>query len=106
MASVLLKMICIDLHELLPLNRKITFGIDRLYRAYRDTRTAIDALHRVDVEHRCRIPFDLIFSRMDAIYRAGINTGSVFSPHTRLCNDVCHWVSFTKLVVALTLRGY
>ena len=70
--------------ESLPLTWDIVFVIDRLDRTYRLTRTTIDTLIGLDVEH----PLALIY----AIDRTLLDTGLVFDVDTWFCDDVCHEV--------------
>jgi hypothetical protein len=70
--------------ESLPLTWDIVLVIDRLDRTYRLTRTTIDTLIGLDVEH----PLALIY----AIDRTLLDTGLVFDVDTWFCDDVCHEV--------------
>ena len=66
----------------LPLRGYIDIGINRLDRAFRQARFAVDARARIDVEHR------LILK--EAIARTNCHTVSVFAIATRLRNDKSH----------------
>src|SRR5262249_36378526 len=51
-ARVVLEELLVDICVLLPLGRELVVDEDRLHRTHRLARPAIDALVRVDVEHR------------------------------------------------------
>src|SRR5262249_39377904 len=72
----------VQLLELLPLVGKVVLVEDRLDRALRDARLAVDALLGVDVEHLR--PF------IEAIDRADDHAVGVFAVEARLGNDVGH----------------
>src|SRR5581483_359191 len=72
----------VDLHERLPLLRERVLGEDRLDRALRLARTAVDALLRVDHED----PVELV----DAVDGADIDAGAVFDVDAGLGDDVGH----------------
>lgn len=80
----------VDLYIVVPKIRDIVFGKDRFHRTNGDTGAAIDACHRIDVQHPDRLKIGLVFSRMDAIDRARIETCSVLHVDARLRNDECH----------------
>jgi hypothetical protein len=82
-----------------PLFRKIVERKDGRHRTYRHARAAIDALHRIDVEHFFFSVSGCIFLRMNAIYRAGVHAGSVFCSDARFCNHIGH-----KFIVSLIRR--
>jgi len=82
----------VALGKLLPLLRQIVQSKDRRNRAHRHTCAAIDALHRIDVQHLFCRKRGRIFLRMNAIYRASIHAGGVLRVNARFCNYVCHRV--------------
>jgi len=94
------KIFGVPLSKGFPLFRQVVQRENGGYRADRNTSAAIDALHRVDVQHllfgkRWRVLF-----RMDTIHRAGVHTSGVLSADARFCNYVCH-----KVCVSLSVRG-
>src|SRR5690606_16022124 len=69
---------------LLPLLGGVVLVEDRLDRADRLARTAVDALVGVDVQH----PLALV----DAVDRTFVDAGAVLDVHTRLGDHVGHWL--------------
>jgi hypothetical protein len=65
-----------------PLLRHVIFVVDRLDRAYRLARTAVDALVGVNVEHAVAL--------VDAVDGTFVDARSVFDVHTREGDDVSH----------------
>jgi hypothetical protein len=63
-----------------PLLRKVIFVVDGFNRADRFTRTTVDALVRVDVEHTVAF--------VDAVHGAFIDAGTVLDVYTWQGNDV------------------
>src|SRR5437879_4785949 len=76
--------------ELLPLLRKIFKSENRSHRANRDASAAIDAFHRIDVEHRFGLVGRLVLARVDAVHRTDINTRGVFGVDARFGNHISH----------------
>src|SRR5438309_10840437 len=76
--------------EVLPLLREIIECEDCGHRAYRNASSAINTLHRVDVELGLALVGRLIFTRMDAIDRAHVHARCVFRSDTGLSNHVGH----------------
>src|SRR5689334_15127987 len=74
----------------LPLLRDIVLGENCGYWASRFARAAIDAFGWIDVEHRRRFKFRLIFFWMNAVHGTGIHTSGVLRADARLTNDVGH----------------
>src|SRR3954451_15024544 len=72
----------VDLHERLPLIGKRVFWEDRLDRALRLARAAIDALLRIDHEDAVRL--------MDAVNGTDVDTGQIFDVDAGLGDDVRH----------------
>src|SRR6266852_5475271 len=97
-----------------PFFRQVIEGEDRRHRTNRDASAAVDALHRIDVQHLFRrVLFTVLFG-MDAIHRTSVHTGGVLGSNTRFCNYVCHTViclpeecGITKLIIVArkTVRG-
>lgn len=65
-----------------PLLGERVFRIDRLNRALRFARSAIDALLRINHKH----PAGLV----DAIHGTNVDTGPILYVYARLSNDVSH----------------
>src|SRR5262249_34211991 len=69
-------------------------GVDALVdsgdRARRHTRATIDALFRMDVEHRRLREFRLVLARVDAIHRADVHAGGVLGFDARVGDDERH----------------
>src|SRR5229473_3139060 len=75
-----------------PFFRQVIEGEDRRHRANRDASAAVDALHRIDVQHLlCSVFFTVLFG-MDAIHRTSVHTGGVLGSNTRFCNYISHRV--------------
>src|SRR4051794_26003368 len=72
----------VDFHERLPLIGKRVFGENRLDRALRLARAAIDALLGIDHEDAVRL--------MDAVDGTDVDTGQVFDVNAGLGDDVRH----------------
>ncbi len=72
----------VDLAVLLPVSRNVIFVINRLNRADRLTRTTINTLIRLDVEHP--IPF------VNTVNRALLDAGFIFHIDTGLGDYVGH----------------
>ena len=68
--------------KLRPLRRDIGLGIDRLDGAFRNTRLTIDAVDRVDVEHRLVL--------VETLYGADDYAIGVLAIVARLANGVSH----------------
>ena len=80
----------VDLREVGPFLGEIVEREDGGDRADGDAGAAIDALHRVDVDHVDRGEVRLVFFRVDAIHRTSVDTGRVFRSDTGFRNYVCH----------------
>src|SRR5687767_12105405 len=72
----------VDLDEGLPLVGERILGKDRLDRALRLARAAVDALLRIDDQH----PAELV----DAVDRADVDARAIFDVDARLGDDVRH----------------
>src|SRR5262249_58423989 len=84
----------VDLHERLPLVGQSVLGEDRLDRALRLARAAVDALLGIDDED----PIELV----DAVDRAHVDARTVFDVDTRLGDDVRHEPDSTECTSSLT----
>jgi 6-pyruvoyl-tetrahydropterin synthase len=82
--------------ELRPLLRQVVERENRRHGAHRDAGAAVDALHRVDVEHLGLGEVGLVLLRMDAIDRAGVDAGGIFGSNARFSDYVCHWRCFPR----------
>src|SRR5215831_9029705 len=92
-SGIVLEEFLVQLDEVLPLIGRLVFREDRLDRAHGLTSAAVDALVRMDVEHR------LAF--VDAIHWTHLDAGLVLHIDARLGDDVRHQV----LPLASTIRG-
>ena len=87
---------CVQFGVLLPLLGQVVHRENGRYRADRNASTAVNALHRIDIELRDLIEPGAgvliagVLLRMDAIYLASVDTGGVFYSNTGLSNDVSH----------------
>src|SRR5215472_5586407 len=84
------------LGEGLPFFRQIVESENRRDRADRHASAAVDALHRIDVQHLCAFKLRFVLLRMDAVHRACIHAGRVLGSDTRLCNHICHKGRFLR----------
>src|SRR5450759_1552566 len=96
-SRLLLKMLRVDLDEPLPLLRHFVQHEDRLDRARRHARAAVDALVGMNVEQFCRRELALVLARVDAVHRADIHTRGVLGSDARLTNHVCHRLSLIHI---------
>jgi hypothetical protein len=71
-----------------PLLRHIVFVVDGFYGAYGLTRTTVDALVGLDIEHAVAL--------VDAVDGAFVDAGTIFEVNTWLGNDVGHGVNVTQ----------
>src|SRR6267142_2777472 len=92
-SGIVLEELLVQLDEALPLIRRLVFREDRLDRAHGLTRAAVDALVRMDVEHR------LAF--VDAIHRTDLDAGLVLHVDARFSDDVRHQL----LPLSSAIRG-
>src|SRR4029434_6668719 len=81
-AGMVLEELLVHFDELLPLIGGLVLCEDRLHRAYRLTGPAVDALVRMDVEHRVAF--------VDAVDRTHLDTGLVLHVDARLRDDIRH----------------
>src|SRR6476469_9260551 len=81
--------------DLLAGRRRVDTLVNRRHRARRHARAAVDALLRVDVEHRHRRELRLVLARMDAVDRADIDARGVFGADARIGDDEGHDDSFS-----------
>src|SRR5262249_48773879 len=75
---------------LLMRGRRVDALVDRGHRAGRHARPAVDALLGVNVEHRGRREFGLVFSRVDTVHRADVHAGGIFRLNARVSDDERH----------------
>src|ERR1700704_4322780 len=83
----------IDLRIFLPLFRQIVESEDCRHGANRHTGAAINAFHRIDIQHLLGSELVGILLGMNAIHRAGVNAGGIFGSNARLGNYVGHKIS-------------
>src|SRR3989441_1412428 len=83
-SGVVLEELLVQLDEVLPLIGRLVFREDRLDRAHGLASPAVDALVRMDVEHRLAL--------IDAIHRTDLDTGLVLHVDARLGDNVRHQV--------------
>jgi hypothetical protein len=76
--------------EVLPLLGEIVFSKDRLDRACRLTRAAVDALVGMDVQQLRAFKFRLVFARVNAIYRTDVHASRVLCPYAGFSDNVRH----------------
>lgn len=99
------EIISVDFRKAAPLFRQIIQRENRRNRANRHTRSAIDALHRIDIDHVVLGEAGFVFLGVDAIDRASVHTGAVLRADTRFCNDVCHLCSLWGIPRGLALQS-
>ena len=80
--------VAVHLNEMLPLVGHIVLKENRIDRANGFASATVNALVRVDVKHHFALVF--VLPRMDAINRASLYAGSVFSADARLADDASH----------------
>src|SRR5581483_3171978 len=80
----------VDLGEVLPFLREIVERENRSHGANRNTGSAVNALHGIDVELGLALVRRLIFARMDTVDRAYIDAGRVFRSDAGFCNYIGH----------------
>jgi hypothetical protein len=80
---------------------------DRLDRARRLARSAVDADVRVDVQQRLLLEIRLVLARVDAVDRADLDAGGVLGVDARLSNYVgqVSGVPFGPLIAAYCIEG-
>src|SRR5271165_4776827 len=84
------EIICVALGKVGPLLRQIIQREDGGNGTHRNAGAAIDAFHRIDVDHVVFGEVRRLFFGVNAIYRASVNTRGVFGPDTRFSNYVSH----------------
>src|SRR4030095_15509303 len=97
-SRLFLEVVGVQRNVFLPLVRHLVEGKDRLDRAGRDARSAVDALVRMDVEHLGALEGRLVLPGMDAIHRADVDAGAVLGADAGLRNYIGH--SFSSEVIA------
>src|ERR1051326_494719 len=75
---------------LLVRGRRVGALVNRRHRTRGNARAAVDALFRMDVEHRCLREFRLVLARMDAVDRTDVHAGRVLRFDTGISNDEWH----------------
>src|ERR1051325_6278866 len=70
--------------------RRINALVDRRHRTRRNARAAVDALFRMDVEHRRLREFRFVLAGMDAIDRTHVHARGVFRLDTGISDDERH----------------
>jgi hypothetical protein len=83
-------MVGVDLDEVPPLLWEVVLGEDCLNRTCWLTRATVDAFVGVNVKELSRFEVRLVLSRVNAIYWANIDAGSVFRPYTGFGDHVSH----------------
>ena len=86
----LLEIVGINGREVLPLLGEIVFSEDRLDRAGRLARAAVDALVGMDVQQLHAFEFRLVFARVDAVYRTDVHASRVLGPYAGFSDNVRH----------------
>src|SRR5437667_9834497 len=84
------KIFRVALGEALPLLRQIVEREDGGHGTYRHTGAAVDAFHRIDVEHLFLRKRRRVLLGVNAIERASIHTSRVLGSTARFCNTVGH----------------
>jgi hypothetical protein len=69
----------VTLNVLLPFAGNVGFGIDRLHGAFRHASLAVNAIHRVNVEHHLVLP--------EALHRADDNAIGIFAIPARSADE-------------------
>src|SRR5271157_3702627 len=80
----------VALGVLFPLLRQILECEDRRNRADGDARAAINALHRIDVQHLFGRELLAVLFGVDAVHRTGIDTSRVLRANTRFRDHISH----------------
>src|SRR5271155_1580411 len=75
-----------------PLFRQIVSSENGRDRADGNTGAAVDTLYRIDEELLDLTILRFIFLGMNAVYRAGIDAGSVLGSDAGFCDHICHKV--------------
>src|SRR5262245_47455771 len=75
---------------LLMRRRRVGALVDRGHRARGDAGAAVDALFRMDVEHREFGVLRFVLARVDAIHRADVHAGRVLGLDTGVSDDEGH----------------
>src|SRR5579862_8204803 len=83
-----------------PLLGQIFQRKNRRHRTNRDAGSAVDALHRTDVQLGLSLEFGFIFSRVDAIDGADVDACGIFRADTGLSDYVRHWDSPSRISIA------
>jgi len=86
----LLVIVGVNGREVLPLLGEIVLSEDRLDRASRLARAAVDALVGMDVQQLRAFECLLVFARVNAVYRTDVHASRVLSPYTGFSDNVRH----------------
>ena len=70
--------------------RRVDALVDRRDRARRHAGAAVDALFRMDVQHRRGCELRLVLARVDAVHRADVHAGGVFGFDAGVGDDEWH----------------
>ena len=96
------KVFCVALGVSLPLLRQIVEGKNRRNRANRNTRAAVDALNRIDIQHLFLGECFLVLLRVYAIHRTRIHARRILCADTGFCNHICHNFRFLRNLLTIT----
>src|SRR5277367_918476 len=72
----------------------------------RDAGTAIDALHRIDVQLLFGFVAFFVFAGVDTIHRANVNAGGIFCADTRLGDYVSHLHLLSQIPAVVLAGGF
>jgi hypothetical protein len=86
----LLVIVGINGSEVLPLLGEIVFSEDRLDRASRLARAAVDALVGMDVQQFRALECLLVLARVNAVYRTNVHASRVLRPYAGFSDNVRH----------------
>jgi hypothetical protein len=79
-----------SIRPLLRARSRIRAVVDGCHRTSRHAAPAIDALVRMDVEHRARRELGFVLARMDAVDGANVDAGGIFRADARVGDDERH----------------
>src|SRR5258708_9285523 len=87
----------IPLGILFPLFRKVVERENGRDRTNRNAGAAVDAFHRIDIQHLLGPELLGVLLGMNAIHRTGVNTGGIFGSDAGLGNYVGHKISCSSV---------
>ena len=96
------KVFCVALGVSLPLLRQIVEGKNRRNRANRNTRAAVDALNRIDIQHLFLGECFFVLLRVYAIHRTCVHARRILCADTGFCNHICHNFRFLRNLLTIT----